>query len=392
MKYLVLVLLLFFTFYNSLRGQTKAELEEQRKKTLSEIAYVDNLLKTTEKEMTQSMNAIQIIANKLILREQVIIGMQEEISLFTERINLNTMAIEMMESDLVDLKKDYEMAVINIYRSQKGFPEIVYILSAKDFNQGYKRIKYLQQMTKFRRREAEIIIELKEHIESSKKRLQDDRDRISDLKSNEEQQKSLLQGEQERKQRMVRSLSSKEKQLREEYEEKKRIAENIENAIARIIEEERRREIASDITPEMRLIGESFIENKGRLPWPVEKGVITSHYGLQDHAVLKNVTENNIGIEITSSGKTIARSVFDGEVTAISPISGANITVMIKHGKYITVYTNIVNVKVKKGDKVTTKQEIGDVYSDNGDGNNSVLRFMICDPDFQDPEIWISKK
>ena len=135
MKYLVLVLLLFLTFYNSLRGQTKAELEEQRKKTLSEIAYVDNLLKTTEKEMTQSMDAIKIIGNKLILREKVIMGMQEEISLFTERINLNTMAIEMMESDLVDLKKDYEMAVINIYRSQKGFPEIVYILSAKHLDE-----------------------------------------------------------------------------------------------------------------------------------------------------------------------------------------------------------------------------------------------------------------
>jgi len=392
MRYIVLLMISFFTFSVGLKGQTKAELEEQRKKALAEIAYVDDLLKTTEKQKTQNLNSIRIIGNKLSLREKIILGMQEEISLFTERINLNTLAIEMMESDLVDLKNDYERAVINFYRAQKGFPELVYILSAKDFNQGYKRIKYLQQMTKFRRRESEIILELKEHVENSKDRLQHDLERLSDLKSNEEQQRSLLQGEQERKQRMVRSLSTKEKQLRKEFEEKKKIAKNIENAIAKILEDERRRSISADMTPEMKLIGENFIENKGRLPWPVERGIITSHYGIQNHAVLKNLTENNVGIEITSSGKTTARSVFIGEVTAISPITGANITVIISHGKYRSVYTNIVNVRVKQGDKVTTKQEIGDVYSDPVNGNSSVLKFMICDPDFQDPETWISKK
>jgi len=388
----VLLISLLLGYTALLSGQTKADLEEQRQKTLSEIAYVDNLLKTTEKEMTQSMNAIKIIGNKLSLRESVINGMQEEISLLMERQKLNTIAIEMMEKDLVDLKRDYARAVVNFYKSQKGYPKLVYILSARDFNQGYKRIKYLQQMTKFRRRESEIILELKEHVEESKHRLQEDLDKISDLKDKEEQQKSFLQSEQEKKQRMIRTLSKQERQLRKEFEEKKKIAKNIENAIARILEEERRRTISSDITPEMKLIGENFIENKGRLPWPVERGIITSHFGIQNHAVLKNLTENNIGIEITSSGKTTARSVFNGEVTAISAISGANITVIISHGKYRSVYANIVNVRVKQGQKVNTKQEIGDVFINPHDSNNSVLKFMICDPDFQNPELWISKK
>ncbi len=392
MRYFVLVITVFIGFSAFLSGQTKADLEEQRKKALSEIAYVDNLLKTTEKEMSQSMNAVKIIGNKLSLRESIIAGMQEEISLLTERIDLNSIAIEMMEGDLIDLKNDYARAVVNFYKSQKGYPKLVYILSARDFNQGYKRIKYLQQMTKFRRRESEIILELKSHVEDSKKRLQDDLDRISDLKAREEEQKSILQGEQERKQRMIRTLSRQERQLRKEFEEKKKIAKNIENAIAKILEEERKRTISSDITPEMKLIGENFIENKGLLPWPVERGIITSHFGIQNHEVIKNLTENNIGIEITSSGKAVARSVFNGEVTAISAISGANITIIISHGKYRSVYANIVNVRVKQGDKVKTKQEIGDVYLDPRDSNNSVLKFMICDPDFQDPEQWISKK
>lgn len=392
MRYTVLLIILLFTFSVALKGQTRAELEEQREKALAEIAYVDNLLKETEEQKTENMNSIRIIGNKLSLREKVIMGMQEEISLLRERINLNTLAIEMMEDDLDKLKKDYARAIINFYRAQKGFPELVYILSAKDFNQGYKRIKYLQQMTKFRRRESEIILELKEHIENSKERLQNDLQKISDLKSREEQQESLLQGEQERKQKIMKTLITREKQLRAEFEEKKRKAKNIENAIAKILEDERNRSVSSDMTPEMKLIGEDFIQNKGRLPWPVERGIITSHYGIQNHEVLKNLTENNVGIEITSSGKAVARSVFNGEVTAISPITGANITVIISHGKYRSVYTNIVNVRVKQGDKVTTKQEIGDVYSDPGNGNNSVLKFMICDPDFLDPEAWISKK
>jgi len=391
MKYLMMLILTFFGLVNCLNGQTKRELEEQRRKTLSEIAYVDNLLKTTEKEKTQSINAIKIIGNKLSLRELIIRGMQDEISLLTERIKLNTIAIEMMEKDLIELKNEYTRAVINSYKTQKGNPDLVYILSAKDFNQGYKRLKYLQQVAKFRRKESEIILELKEQIETSKEKLQNDLKGVTDLKTSEEQQKLMLQREQERKQRMVRSLSSKERQLRKDWEQKKKIAREIEGEIARIIEEERKKAIKSDNTPEQKLIGENFVENKGRLPWPVEKGIITSHFGVQKHPVLKYLTDNNIGIEITSSGKMSVRTIFQGEVVRVAAIPGANMTIIIQHGKFRSVYMNIVNVKVKQGDKVTTKESIGDVYSDPED-NNSILKFMICmDIKFLDPESWISK-
>jgi len=391
MKYLLICTILIFNFSKCLYSQTKAELEDKRKRTLDEIAYVDNLLKTTEKEKSESINAVKIIGKKLNLRESVIINMGQEISLLSDRIELNSFAIDMMENDLIELKNDYARAVINSYKQQKGFPDIVYVLSAKDFNQGYKRLKYLQQVTKFRRRESEIILELKTQIETSKARLQNDFNRVSELKSKEEQQKELLQREQDKKQKMVKSLNNREKQLRVDLEEKKRIAKKIETEIAKLIEEERKKNIKSDVTPEQRLIGENFFENKGRLPWPVEKGIITSHYGVQQNPVLKYVTENNIGIEITSSGTVTARSVFKGIVVKIFPIRGSNMTVIIRHGKYLSVYTNIINVKVKQGDNVDTKEEIGDVYSDPRDNFNSVLKFMICETDYQDPETWITK-
>lgn len=392
MKYLVLVNLLFWILYGCLSAQTKAELEEKRNATLNEITYVDNMLKSTAKKKEESMNAVKIIGNKLNLRESVIRGMRDEINLLSERIDLNNLAINMMENDLKGLKNDYARAVINSYKSQKENPDIVYILSAKDFNQGYKRVKYLQQVTKFRRREAEIIMELRDQIQSTKDRLQKDLSRLSDLKSKEEQQKSLLQTEQQRKQEMVKSLSKKERQLQKELEEKKRIADKIEKEIARIMEEERKRVIKSDNTPEQKLIGENFAENKGRLPWPVEKGIITSQFGIQKHPVLKYVTENNIGIEITSLGKTAVRSIFKGEVAKVFSIPGANMTVIIRHGKYLTVYQNVVDLKIKQGDKVETKQVIGNVFCETENGNKAILKFMIFEEKEKlDPESWISK-
>ena len=390
MKRFVLIIVTYYCLCSCLNGQTKAELEENRRKTLEEISYVDNLLKTTAKEKSEGINAIKIIGNKLNLRESVIRGMQEEISFLSDKIELNTVAIDMMEDDLVVLKEDYKRAVINSFKSQKGNPEMVYILSAKDFNQGYKRLKYLQQITKFRRRESEIILELKSQIEASKKRLQEDLLRVSDLKSREIRQKELLQNEQQRKEKMVKSLTNKEKQLQKDLEEKKRIAAKIEKEIAKIVEEERKKVIKSDNTPEQKLIGENFAENKGRLPWPVEKGIITGHFGIQQNQVLKYLTEENIGIEITSSGKMNARSIFQGEVVKIFPISGANMTIIVRHGKFLTVYTNIVNVKVKQGEKVSNKQDLGDIYSDPVN-NNSVLKFMIFETKYLDPELWITK-
>ena len=203
----------------------------------------------------------------------------------------------------------------------------------------------------------------------------------------------MLQNEQENKEEMVKSLTKKEKQLKKELDEKKRIARKIENEIDRIIEEERKKTIKSETTPEQKLIGESFEGNAGRLPWPVIKGIITSHFGIQKHPIFKYLTEDNIGIEITSSGKMNARSVFQGQVVKVFAISGANMTVIIRHGKYLSVYANIANVRVRPGEKVVAKQDLGDVYSDPGNNDNSVLKFMIFETNLKylDPEAWITK-
>ena len=393
MRKFLISILLFFVALGFLSAQSRKDLEEERKKTLEEISFMDNLLKQTAREKKESLNELKLIGRKLNLRESVLKSMQDEILLLSGRIDLNNTAIEMMEADMTVMKRDYENAVLSSYRTSKGTSEIAYILSAKDFNQGYKRVKYLQQITKIRRQETEIIQELKTEIEVSKKKMEEDLANISVLRSREEQQRNLLRNEQDSQQKVVRNLSNKERQLQRDLEDKKRIARKIESEISKLIAEERRKTSTTELTPEQKLISDNFYENRGRLPWPVEKGVVTSHFGIHNHPVLKYVVENNNDIEITSSGETPVRSVFKGSVARVFSIQGANMSIILKHGKYYTVYSNLVNVTVKAGDKVETKQLLGYVYNDRERGDEAVLKFMITEEKVNlDPELWISKK
>jgi len=379
--------------WTGISGQARRDLEEQRKKTLEEIGYVDNMIKETEKQKSTGINEIRIIGNRLTLRENVLTGLKDEIQLLTDRIDLNTLAVNLMENDLMVMKNDYAKTIVNSYKTGKSYPEMGYLLSASDFNQGYRRLKYLQQMARFRRRESEIIIELKSQIDAAKEKMKEDLANIYGLKQNEEAQKSLLLQEQNKKKKMLNSLINKEKQLRKDLEEKKKIAQRIENEINRIIEDERKKSKTSDLTPEMKIISNNFIENRGRLPWPVEKGIITEKFGQQDHPVLTYVKENNPGVEITSNGKVMARSIFTGEVVRIFAIQGANMSLIIKHGRYFSVYQNLVNVKVAINQMVNTKQELGEVFCDEKNGSTSVLKFMIFEErEKVDPELWIVKK
>jgi murein DD-endopeptidase MepM/ murein hydrolase activator NlpD len=387
------ITILFFLCSLSAYGQTLADLEERRAKTLADIEYVDKMLRETSTEKASSLQGLNIVNSKLRLRESVISDIQEQIELLTVRIELNETAIVLMEDDLEMLLRDYEKAILHAQRVSKGQPDFAYIFSARDINQGYKRLKYLQQVAKYRRREAELILDIKSEIERNKSKQEQDLKEIVSLKEKEEQQKSNLQREQRQKRSLLNRLSRQEKQLRQDLQDKRRIAREIEKEIERVIEEERRKRESIELTPEEVLTGDDFIKNKGLLPWPVEKGVITSKYGIHDHPLLKGTRVDNIGIEITSSEKIKARTVFKGSVVSVFGISGGNMAVIVRHGQFLTVYQNLVNVVVKPGDIVETKQILGDVFSDGSDSGKCIIKFMIYqEKDKKDPEEWLAKK
>ena len=393
MKNIISILTLLIWFSSGLFGQSRSELEELRRKNLQEIEYADKMLRTTSTQKNESLNELRVIGKKLNLREKLIDEYGQEISLLEYRISLNALATDMLEQDLNELKSDYAMSIVSAYKVTKGSPALAFILSSADFNQGYKRLKYIQQVAKYRRKETETIEAIYNELQDTKTRLEEDRKNVNDLKSKEVRQKEILRDEQNRKERLVSNLSKKEKQLKQELDEKRRIARQIEKEIERMIEEERKKSQTVPMSAEMKVIGESFGENRGRIPWPVDKGIITSHFGMHPHPVLKNVTEDNIGIEITSSGPTKAKSVFKGEVGGVFAISGANMAVIIRHGKYLTVYQNLVNVVVKTGESISAGQVLGDVFIDNGDGGKAELKFMVYEEKKKlDPEQWLIKK
>jgi septal ring factor EnvC (AmiA/AmiB activator) len=393
MKLKISIFILFLGFFRITAAQNRAELESIRKKNLEEIEYVDRLLKNTASERKENLNELRVIGKKLSLREKIINEYGEEISLLEYRISLNRQAGEMLEEDLVKMKEEYAKSVMNAYKAKKGNPAVAFILSSSDFNQGYKRLKYIQQITRFRRNEAELISQIFYELQTTRGRLETDVKSINDLRRREERQKQILKEDQVKKENMVTTLSRKEKQLKQELDEKKRVAKQIEAEIARLIEEERKKSVTTPMSSEMKLVGDSFGENRGRLPWPVDRGIITSHFGLQPHPVLKKVTEDNIGIEITTSGNIKAKSVFKGQVVRIFAISGANMAVIVRHGKYLTVYQNLVNIRVKAGENITTGQELGEVYSDSEEGNKAVLKFMVYEEKTKlNPEVWLVKK
>jgi septal ring factor EnvC (AmiA/AmiB activator) len=371
-------------------GQTRAELEQKRAEALKDIEYLDDMLAKTSSEKTESMNELNMIRRKLNLRENVIRGLMEEQELLEQRMDLNRIAIELMEEDIERLVKEYEKAIKNAQKVSKGKPEMAYILSSKDINQGYKRLKYLQQVAKYRRREAEIIMDLKQEVEENKEQQEKDLLEISELKEKEERQKSSLSREQRSQTNIINKLGRQERDLKKELEEKRRIAIEIEKEIERIIEEEKRKNELNAMTPEEKLVGEDFSKNKGRLPWPVERGVITSRFGVHDHPVIKGAKINNIGVEISSGSREKARAVFKGKVMSVFGITGGNMAVIIRHGKFLTVYQNIVNVQVKPGDEVSAREHIGDVYFD--EGQKSVIKFMIYEEkEKMDPEAWLAR-
>lgn len=388
-----LILFALFIVFVPVSAQTKAELESRRKQALEDIRYVDNMLKKTSEEKSETMNELNMIRRKLLLRENIINGLLEEQELLEGRMELNKLAIDLMEHDIELLINEYEKAIKHAQKVSKGNPELAYILASKDLNQGYKRLKYLQQVAKYRRRESEVILELIDEVEENKSKLENDLLEISELKSAEERQKSSLRGEQTRQRRVINNLSRKEADLRKELDRKKQMAEEIEKEIERVIEEERKRNEMSEMTPEDKLVGDDFSKNRGRLPWPVERGVITSQFGEHDHPVIKGTRINNIGIEITSGTRETARAVFKGKVMSVFGISGGNMAVIIRHGKFLTVYQNLVNVKVRPGDNVSARQNIGDVFYEEDKNAKSVIKFMIYEEKKKkDPEDWLAKR
>ncbi len=411
-KYIFSVLLFLIALASF--GQTAKELEEKKKRLQDDIKYTNKLISETENSKKKSLNQLRLLNTKIEMRQELIKTIAKEVKLIDKQINQTNSVVGSLESDLKKLKAEYAQMIYFAWKNQNSYNRMMFIFSSKDFNQAYLRLKYIQQYADYRKKQAKIIkdtqLSLGEKIDVLKK----SRSEKAALLTNEEQEKLKLTTEKKEKDELLENLQDKEAQLKKELKQKQAEAQKLQKEIERIIAEEirkraeeARKKAAADklagkevketpkgfsMTPEEVLISDNFELNRGKLPWPSEKGIITGHFGESTHPDLPNVKINNNGIDIGTDRGAKARAVFDGTVSAIISIPGAYKAVMVRHGEFISVYANLEEVYVKKDDKVKVKQEIGKVHTDESEGKTE-LHFELWRGNAKtNPEEWILLK
>lgn len=372
--------------------QSRLELEKRKDEASKEINYTNKLLEQTQKNRKTSLNNLILLKNKIERRKNLIASINEEINLIGESIKEKESVIKSLEEDVKKIRKQYEILIYYAYRNKKYKSNLSFIFAADNFNQAYKRIKYMQKIAEFRHKQAKLIKRLQKVLTDNIEDLEEEKKEKELLLVEEQKEWDKLNREKSEENNLVVNLQKKEKELKRKLREKRRIAKKLEEEIERLIAEEARKARGLDrLTPEQKLVADNFRSNKGRLPWPTERGIITEKYGLHKHEILKGVQVRNNGVDIATSQGATARTVFEGEVRKIIAIPGANQAVIIRHGNYLSVYQNLVNVAVKTGDSVSVKERIGTIFTDTNNDNKTVLHFEIWEEDTKlDPSVWLS--
>jgi murein hydrolase activator len=444
---LLLAALLFaFVFVNPLPAQngksSKRDLENKKKRINQEIKQINQMLSETNANKKSSMGALVSLNIKLQKRQELINTINAQLNELDRDISKNQGQVVRLKSNLEKLKKEYARMIVFAQRNQDAYTTLMFIFAAQDFNQAYSRMKYMQQYTEFRRKQAQEIINTQALLNGKIKELNAQKAEKSDLLSHEQAEKRTLSSERQAKEQVLTELQKKEKQLKNELEKKKEDAVKLQLAIKRLIEAEIKRKaeenarkqrekliaakkerekkeklaaakkkknqqktipdkdpeistsskkenMVPELSDEAIALSADFANNRGKLPWPVTKGVICETYGEHEHPAIKGFMMFNNGVEICATKGMQARAVFEGEVTgiAVSP-AGGNL-VIIRHGEYLSVYSNIDDVLVKTGQKVNVKQAIGTVLHNEDEDRSSINLQIWKGQKTLDPSGWL---
>lgn len=369
------------------------ELEEKRKAILEEIKQINSLLFKTKKEEKSVLSQVEDINQRIKASENLIRVTNQQANLLTRNINSNMDKIGALREELKLMKADYAAMVQKSYKSKSQQSRIMFLLSSENFLQAYKRVQYMKQYAAFRKKQGEGIRIKTEELQKLNADLIEQKKTKQKLIAENEIAKNRLTEERKSQQALVATLKQDESkytsQIRKKQQEADKIDREIDALIRAAIEEANRLAKASNkvaskpessgafaMTAEDKALAANFVSNKGKLPWPVEKGMVIKSFGTHQHPQFPNVTTNSSGVEIATEDNAPVRAIFEGQVMSIQVIKGANKVVFIQHGDYISVYSNLATVSVKKGDKVATKQTIGTVAKSSTEGR-TVLKFYI---------------
>lgn len=398
MKRKVFILLLLFILPGTVMvfGQNKSELEKKKKKTQDDINYTNQLLKETKEDQKASYNNLLLINKNIDSRYELIENISTDLSYTEQRIQETQMIIEMMQIDLEILKKDYAEMIRIAWKNQNKYNTIMFILAAEDFNQTYLRLKYMQQLADFRKKQFMAINSLQDILAIQIEDLNDAKLHKASLLEDEKKEAQNLKSEQQKQEKTIAELKGKEKELKAKLQEQQKQMAQVQREIEKLIADEAKRTSGSstgkyELTPAEKIVSTNFGNNKGKLPWPVERGVIVGNFGKQFHPVLTSVEIDNKGIDVSTTAGSDARAIFDGEVRKIFAVPGAQSALIIRHGEYLSVYTHLEDVYVSVGENVVTKQAIGKIHTDKTE-NKTILHLEIWKGStVLNPSGWLAK-
>ena len=415
MVLLFLVLASSPAYCQKTKGKSKQQLQTEINTLQKEISTANQLLKKTKKDREMTLNEVNLLDKKIKQREKVIKAYNEQIALLDEEIHQGQNNIKTLNSDLSKLQKEYAKMIVFANKNRSHYDRLGFIFASKDFNQAFSRLRYIREFTDARKTKMNQIANTEREISNAVEASQQAREQQATMLKDEKAQQEALKNEKEELNGQVAKLKKQEGKIQQDIKDKQQQAKKLQKAIDDIIAEEIRKaneeaarkrreeekakgktttpapkEKGMALTPAEKTLSTNFVNNKGKLPWPVERGVISSSYGKHTSVVSDKVTVTNNGIDIATTEGALARAVFDGEVASVTKLTGANTVVILRHGEYFTVYSNLENVTVKRGDKVKTKQNLGTVHTNKTESKTELHFELLKEQNRQNPANWLS--
>ena len=400
-----LVLLMSFSAFS----QTKEQLENQRKKYRVEIAKLNKLLFTELKKEKNALEDLKDINQKIDVRNKLIHTINLEAQLLSKGIKTNQRKLQNFNKSLIALKTDYAAMIYKSYKSKSQQSRTMFLLSSQNFYQAYKRLEYMKQYTSFRKKQGEGILVQADFI----KKLNDSlgyQKRVKDtLILVEKDQKVAIEADKKKQEGLITKIKKKEgkykRDIQQKVKEEKRIAARIDKIVKEEIANANRLALSKlkdkpavakknefILSPEAKALAAKFELNKGLLPWPIREGVVVRKFGKQSHPSFPGIIINGTGLHIVTSKGSVAKAIFNGEVLNILVGSGGTKNVMIRHGNYITSYNNLENSYVQKGDKISTGQKIGKIFTDKITGKTTLVFVLLKNTNKLNPASWMLKR
>ena len=393
-SYIIIILMPFISISQT---QKIKDLENERKVLKNEILEINSLLINNSKKKKNAFNDLESLTYKINKTETLIKLTNDQINLLNFEVEKNEDKIDKLNIEIIAARKDYSDMIFNSYKSRLKENRLMFLLSAENFLQAFKRSQYFEQFSK-NRKEMALSIQtkvgtLKKIIDTLKTKIFE-KDSLINFNLSE---KKILSNEKKEQNNLIISLRKRESAYKKQINDKQRQASRLDKEIDRLIKEAIKESNKNSslstfsLTPEAKALAESFSKNKGKLPWPVERGVIIQKFGLQSHPVVKTTKIKSNGIVIATTKNANIRSVFNGKVLSILKFKGSNLTVLIQHGNYISVYKNLSKVYVNKGQNVESFDIIGEVFSSNSESKTTLQFSIFNNTTALDPYLWIAK-